>query len=127
MSGWHTIDPQTAAKDWNNWLKDLGSFGLYQSYLWGVYKEKTGKAPVRLIRRDESGKPVCLIQGYLKMLPFGSAVLWVPGGISGESSNFSKESFGELKETLSVKNLLVRVDFSTSRDAERVSNLLFYG
>lgn len=63
--------------EWKTAFTDLNVQEFLQSWEWGEFQKKTGKAPLRLLGED-GGKPVALFQGFEHHLGLGLRYLYLP-------------------------------------------------
>lgn len=69
--------------DWDTLIYNFEDYNIYQSFKWGLQKEKQGWHIERVALQDEE-KVVGCIQMQIKHLPLGGAIIWVPGGFLGQ-------------------------------------------
>lgn len=71
---------ETERDKWNAFITDEPTFGLFQSWEWGEFKEKMDWKPFR-IAAEENGRIVACAQMLVKTLPFDlGSVAYVPRG-----------------------------------------------
>lgn len=97
---------QGDATTWNEKVSKLDNFTLYQLFEWGEAKKSTNWEVLRL----SSSSFDCMVQGFLKRLPFSCALLWIPGGINGNLQSLNTKLLAKL---IGVRFLFVRASFNT--------------
>lgn len=96
--------------EWNSLSSTLVGWNMFQSYQWGEYKKGFGWRVVRLAGYEQD-RPVLSIQAFVKPLPMSAAVVWVPGGLSGDLKYFNNNLSQALKTELGFKFIVIRLGF----------------
>ncbi len=75
---------ETEREKWNAYVAYGPTFGLFQSWEWGEFKEKMGWKPFR-VAAEENGRIAACAQMLIKPLPFGlGSIAYVPRGPLGD-------------------------------------------
>ena len=81
-----------------------------RNYTVGVNtKKKLGWHVLRVVAENDKGECIALAQSLYKTYPLGLAVMWVPGGPTGDMSSINKALFDTLHKNSRCKFLYCRI------------------
>jgi len=109
MVRWQVISENEAEKEWNMNLLRLAGYSLFQTYEWGEYKSRLGWKTYRCAAYDDNGLMVTMLQGLVRNYPFGTGVIWVPGGPVGDIAAVGNGLFELIKRTSGFNRFYVRL------------------
>jgi lipid II:glycine glycyltransferase (peptidoglycan interpeptide bridge formation enzyme) len=115
-----------SSEEWDTELIQFKDFSVYQGSAWGNVKSQQGWSVLK-IYLEKYGKCISMVQMQYRKLPFGFFLIWVPGGPSGDLSNFDKYFFNELKSILRCNFFFIRVNFMKKFDESTNITLLLNG
>ena len=106
---------------WDELLLELGQMCVYQSSNWARHKSSTGWIPVRVVETTATSH--IAIQCLTRRGPFGTAMVWAPGGFGGDLALLESGFAASLKQLLSARFLYVRFGMMTDASDEMASIL----
>jgi hypothetical protein len=109
MIRWQVVAESEAEKEWNMNLLRFADYSLFQTYEWGEYKSRFGWTVYRCAAFDDEGVIVTMLQGLIRIYPFGTGIIWVPGGPGGDLSAIGRDLFGLIKRTAGLKRFFLRL------------------
>jgi lipid II:glycine glycyltransferase (peptidoglycan interpeptide bridge formation enzyme) len=108
-------------RDWDQLLKQIGQACVFQSAKWARHKSSTGWIPVRVVKTTATSH--IAIQCLTRRGPFGTAMVWAPGGFGGDLALLESGFAASLKQLLSARFLYVRFGMMTDASDEMASIL----
>lgn len=108
-------------RDWDQLLKQIGQTCVFQSAKWARHKSSTGWIPVRVVKTTATSH--IAIQCLTRRGPFGTAMVWAPGGFGGDLALLTNDFSSSLKQLLSARFLYVRFGMMTDASDEMASIL----
>jgi lipid II:glycine glycyltransferase (peptidoglycan interpeptide bridge formation enzyme) len=108
-------------RDWDQLLKQIGQTCVFQSAGWARHKSSTGWIPVRVVKTTATSH--IAIQCLTRRGPFGTAMVWAPGGFGGDLALLESGFAASLKQLLSARFLYVRFGMMTDASDEIASIL----
>ena len=109
MVTWSLYDSDENGESWDELLSVFEHRSYAQLYRWGEYKKKLGWHVLRVVAENDKGECIALAQSLYKTYPLGLAVMWVPGGPTGDMSSINKALFDTLHKNSRCKFLYCRI------------------
>lgn len=95
------------------WLEILSKYPEV-TYLsdneWAIHLNNFGWKSLRIIKTNQNKDSKTLLQGFVKLFPFSTAFVWIPGGIIGNYKNLNGLQ-KEIRKVLKVRFCIIRVRF----------------
>jgi hypothetical protein len=110
-------------RDWDQLLKQIGQTCVFQSAGWACHKSSTGWIPVRVVKTTATSH--IAIQCLTRRGPFGTAMVWAPGGFGGDLALLTNDFSSSLKQLLSARFLYFR--FGMMIDSTQEQTMLLLG
>ena len=107
MVTWNKI---TDFLDWKEASGMLGASNYLQMWGWGEYRSCFGWEPLRCVARGKGGRPVAMAQILIRRLPGRLAMVWVPGGVMGDTASWAPSFFDGVRELTGIRRLLLRIN-----------------
>lgn len=120
---WSMFEDQ--ASEWDNLLTKLGQTCVFQSSNWARHKSLSGWTPIRIVKSSFSS--VIAIQCLVRRGPFGTALVWAPGGFGGDLTLIDKAFIHCLKQFLNVRFLYFRFGMMVESTPAQTSLLMKAG
>lgn len=109
--------------EWNSAISDLDSKSVYQTAEWSQHKSDSGWSVRRLAYSDGKGQIQAAAQCLFRKGPLRTAVVWIPGGPSGDFKTIDHAFVSVLKQHLRVTLIYLRLGITNLHDDDR-SNAL---
>ena len=109
--------------EWNSAISHLDSKSAYQSAEWSQHKTNSGWSVRRLAYSDGTGRIKAAAQCLFRKGPLRTAVVWMPGGPSGDFKAIDHAFVSVLKQHLQVSFIYLRLGITNAHDESR-SNAL---
>ena len=109
MVTWKYLNLEKATKIWDGQLITLPDYTFYQSFAWGRYKAHLGWQVYHFVGRDDHDNVVAMVQGLVKILPFGFGVFWAAGGPVGNIKYINQDLVQIIRQVTGAKRLVIRI------------------
>ena len=96
-------------KEWQNYLRSCPDASFLNDIQWSNHLENLGWKTLRLTKRNKDDKKShTLVQAFVKLFPFSTAFIWIPGGIVGDYKD-SEDLQKDIKKILKVRFCIIRM------------------
>ena len=112
-------------RDWDELLKQIGQTCVFQSAGWARHKSSTGWIPVRVVKTTATSH--IAIQCLTRRGPFGTAMVWAPGGFGGDLALLTNDFSSSLKQLLLARFLYIRFGMMIESTQEQTIHLIGSG
>ncbi len=105
---WHIFNESN--NQWCDILKKYPEATFLSDNEWAIHLKNFGWESLRIIKENKKKNSRTILQGFIKLLPFSSALVWIPGGIIGDYNNL-KGLQKEIMKILKVRFCIIRLRF----------------
>lgn len=102
--------------EWNSAISHLDSKSVFQSAEWAQHKTDSGWSVRRLAYSDGIGQIQAAAQCLFRKGPLRTAVVWIPGGPSGDFKAIDHAFVSVLKQHLRVSFIYLRLGITNVHD-----------
>jgi lipid II:glycine glycyltransferase (peptidoglycan interpeptide bridge formation enzyme) len=104
-------------------LSALDESNFFQSFEWGLQKERLGWKALRLIARQPSGQPVAMLQALIRSYYSVVSAVWIPGGPAGRVSDWADTVPAAIRKLTPTPLVYVRMNDVRRHDPVDVAAL----
>lgn len=120
MTEWKLLDEAAAKENWDSQLIRFDDCSPYQTYDWGQYQKSLGWQPYHFLAVNESGEISAMLLGFLRRYPFGTGLMWCPGGPIGEFESWDENLPQAIIKLTNLKHLYIRFRCDQERKPRKV-------
>lgn len=120
MAKWKLLDETAAKENWDNQLSEFDDCSPFQTYDWGRYQKSLGWQPFHFVAENDRGEVCAMMLGGLRRYPFGTGLMWSPGGPIGAFENWNEELPKAVVKFAGLKRLYLRFRCDQERKPNKV-------
>ena len=109
--------------EWNQVIESFSDESIYQTTNWALHKSTSGWNVVRFVHSNDGVKVDTAAQCLYRYGPLKTAVVWIPGGPIGNIKSVDTNFVTQLKMSLSVTFLYIRISIMRGISPDTTTHL----